>query len=55
MEACRWFNTNCNSYIRDDDLEDIAFMVSEAISSTSPSPFAFNFACLAVIYGARQL
>ena len=38
--ACRFFDPECAGYLDADDLEEIAFMVSDGISRESPS-FAF--------------
>ena len=34
--ACRWFDRECAGYLEGDDLEEIFFMVSDAISSALP-------------------
>ena len=38
IAACRWFDHGCAGYIRDEDLEEIAFMVCNDISSMPPQP-----------------
>ena len=34
--ACRWFDRECAGYLEGEDLEEIIFMVSDAISSALP-------------------
>ena len=38
VEACRWYDRHCAGYLRDDDLEDIAFLTMDAPSRESPPP-----------------
>ena len=35
--ACRWFDYGCAGYMRDEDLEEIAFMVCDDISRKAPN------------------
>lgn len=47
VQACRFFDRECAGYLDADDLEEIAFMVSDSISRTCPYPTTTAlYACL---------